>query len=218
MEVPADWMKTAVIGEGSDGGIVYNRVSSTQFATRDPSRRAHRAKTKGKVERLFRYIREDFPLLVRSATSTIRTPRPAPFDTVTIRKSAPRRPGVSSTNSSRAVVSAAVLPLAPFKSVLKLERRYRGRHGQRRRQQRQLLQMPHEVALRSTLLPTKSASSRTGTLIAAHLVLLEGRKQRRVHPDHRRSTMSQHRQRTRDESLCVKPAGDTAAAAVARSL
>ena len=45
-------------------------------------------------------------------------------------------------------------------------------------------------------------------LIATHLVL-EGRKQRRVHPDHRRSMPSPHRPRTGDESHVVKPAGDT---------
>lgn len=46
-----------------------------------------------------------------------------------------------------------------------------------------------------------------GALIAAHPVL-EGRKQRRVHPDHRRSVTPQHRLRTRSESPVVKPAGD----------
>lgn len=47
-----------------------------------------------------------------------------------------------------------------------------------------------------------------GTLIAAHPVL-EGRKQRRVHPDHRRALTLQHRPKTWDESHVVKPAGDT---------
>ena len=47
-----------------------------------------------------------------------------------------------------------------------------------------------------------------GMLIAAHPVL-EGRKQRRVHPDHRRALVSQHRSKTRDDAIVVKPAGDT---------
>lgn len=47
-----------------------------------------------------------------------------------------------------------------------------------------------------------------GTLIAAHPVL-EGRKQRRVHPDHWRSTIPQHWPRTRGDPFIVKPAGET---------
>lgn len=47
-----------------------------------------------------------------------------------------------------------------------------------------------------------------GMLIAAHPVL-EGRKQRRIHPDHRRALAPQHRSRTRDDAIVVKPAGDT---------
>jgi hypothetical protein len=47
-----------------------------------------------------------------------------------------------------------------------------------------------------------------GTLIAAHPVL-EGRKQRRVHPDHRRPIQPQHGPGRRQESHVFKPAGDT---------
>jgi hypothetical protein len=48
----------------------------------------------------------------------------------------------------------------------------------------------------------------TGTLIAAHPVL-GGRKQRRVHPDHRRALTPYHWPRTQGEVSVVKPAGDT---------
>ena len=47
-----------------------------------------------------------------------------------------------------------------------------------------------------------------GMLIAARPIL-EWRKQRRVHPDHRRALAPQHRPRTRGEAIVVKPAGDT---------
>jgi hypothetical protein len=47
-----------------------------------------------------------------------------------------------------------------------------------------------------------------GTLIAVHPVL-EGHKQRRVHPDHRRPIQLQHWPGTRQDSHVVKPAGDT---------
>src|SRR3546814_12197370 len=66
-------MKTAVIGEGeaADGkrrGIVYNRALvdlARHYGFHPRACKPYRAKTKGKVERPFRYIREDF-FLARS--------------------------------------------------------------------------------------------------------------------------------------------------------
>ena len=49
---------------------------------------------------------------------------------------------------------------------------------------------------------------KNGILIAAHPVL-EGRKQRWVHSDHRRSITPQHRLRTWNEPIIVKSTGDT---------
>src|SRR3546814_19603187 len=66
-------MKTAVIGEGeaADGkrrGIVYNRALvdlARHYGFHPRACKPYRAKTKGKVERPFSYIREDF-FLARS--------------------------------------------------------------------------------------------------------------------------------------------------------
>ena len=58
-----DRMKTAVIGEDADRLVVYNRalVDLARHGGFQPRAcRPYRAKTKGKVERPFRYIREDF--------------------------------------------------------------------------------------------------------------------------------------------------------------
>ena len=60
-----DRMKTAVIGDGADGHIVYNRhlldlARHFDFIPRACA--AYRAKTKGKVERPFSYVRQDFYL------------------------------------------------------------------------------------------------------------------------------------------------------------
>jgi len=60
-------MKTAVIGEGG-GSIVYNRALidfARHYGFQPKACRPYRAKTKGKVERPYRYIREDF-FLARS--------------------------------------------------------------------------------------------------------------------------------------------------------
>src|SRR6516165_389277 len=58
-----DRMKTAVIGEDADGLVVYNRALvdlARHYGFQPRACRPYRAKTKGKVERPFRYIREDF--------------------------------------------------------------------------------------------------------------------------------------------------------------
>ncbi len=62
-EVLYDRMKTAVIGEDKEAHIVYNRALidfAGHYGFHPKACRPYRAKTKGKVERPFRYIREDF--------------------------------------------------------------------------------------------------------------------------------------------------------------
>jgi transposase len=66
-ELLYDRMKTAVTGEGDRGGIVYNRALidlARHYGFHPRACQPYRAKTKGKVERPFRYIR--FGLLPRS--------------------------------------------------------------------------------------------------------------------------------------------------------
>ncbi len=63
VEILYDRMKTAVTGEDGDGHIVYNRsllALAQHYGFLLKACRPYRAKTKGKVERPFRYIREDF--------------------------------------------------------------------------------------------------------------------------------------------------------------
>ena len=62
-EILYDRMKTAVIGEDADGLVIYNRALldlARHYGFQPRACRPYRAKTKGKVERPFRYIREDF--------------------------------------------------------------------------------------------------------------------------------------------------------------
>ena len=56
-------MKTAVLGEDDERGIVYNAKLldwPRHYGVLPKACRPYRAKTKGKVERPFRYVREDF--------------------------------------------------------------------------------------------------------------------------------------------------------------
>ena len=58
-----DRMKTAVIGEDADGQVVYNRTLGElahHYGFLPKACRPYRPETKGRVERPFRYIREDF--------------------------------------------------------------------------------------------------------------------------------------------------------------
>lgn len=62
-EILYDRMKTAVIGEDAAGVVTYNASLVAMLAHYGSSPRAcqpYRAKTKGKVERPFRYVRQDF--------------------------------------------------------------------------------------------------------------------------------------------------------------
>lgn len=63
IEILYDRMKTAVTGEDDQGHIVYNTsllALAKHYRFQPRACRPYRAKTKGKVERPFRYIREDF--------------------------------------------------------------------------------------------------------------------------------------------------------------
>jgi transposase len=63
IEILYDRMKTAVTGEDPEGHIVYNRsllALAKHYEFHPKACRPYRAKTKGKVERPFSYIRQDF--------------------------------------------------------------------------------------------------------------------------------------------------------------
>ena len=62
-EILYDRMKAAVLGEDAEGLVVYNRALvdlARHYGFQPRACRPYRAKTNGKVERPFRYIREDF--------------------------------------------------------------------------------------------------------------------------------------------------------------
>ena len=62
-EILYDRMKTAVVGEDANGVVTYNSSLLALLNYYDAAPRAckaYRAKTKGKIERPYRYVREDF--------------------------------------------------------------------------------------------------------------------------------------------------------------
>lgn len=213
-ELLYDRMKTAVTGEGDEGGIVYNRALidlARHYGFHPRACKAYRAKTKGKVERPFRYIRQDF-FLARS------------FRNLEDLNDQLRRWLADVANprvhaGTRRVVNEAFaeerphlrpLPLAPFRAVLRLERRisregmvsvggnfYSVPDGSRRR------------AVEVHTLAEEIRIFEDGELIAAHPVL-EGRHQRRVAPGHRKGQFGS-RQRAADGGVVLTRAGDLVA-------
>jgi transposase len=188
-EILYDRMKTAVIGEGDAGGIVYNRALldlARHYGFHPRACKPYRAKTKGKVERPFRYIREDF-FLARSFRNLddLNAQLRHWLDTVA-------NPRVHAT-TQRIVMEAFAeekphlrpLPLAPFRSVLRLERRI-SREGMVS-VGGNTYSVPDATKRRLVEVHTMANEIRIfedGALIAVHPVL-EGRHQRRVEPGHR---------------------------------
>ena len=211
-EILYDRMKTAVIGEGEAGGIVYNRALvdlARHYGFHPKACQPYRAKTKGKVERPFRYIREDF-FLARSFRNLddLNAQLRHWLDTVA-------NPRVHAT--TRCVVNEAFaeertalrpLPLAPFRSVLKLERRI-SREGMVS-VGGNFYSVPDATRRRVVEVHTLADEIRIfedGVLIATHPVL-DGRHKRNVLTGHRITHGRPRRLRTKTEEIVLHGSGD----------
>ena len=183
-----DRMKTAVIGEDDQAHIVYNRALidfAGHYRFHPKACRPYRAKTKGKVERPFRYIREDF-FLARTFRNLDDLNAQLAHWLATV-----ANPRVHAT--TRRVVNEAFaeeklqpLPPVPFCAVLKLERRVS--HEGMVSVGGNLYSVPDATRKRVVEVHTLADEIRifeAGRLVAAHPVL-DGRHQRRVAPGHRK--------------------------------
>ena len=212
-EILYDRMKTAVIGDAG-GSIVYNRALidfARHYGFQPKACRPYRAKTKGKVERPYRYIREDF-FLARSFRNLddLNAQLRHWLDTVA-------NPRVHAT--TQRVVNEAfaeekphlkTLPLLPFRSLLKLERRVS--HEGMVSVGGNLYSVPDATRKRIVEVHTLANEVQIfegGTLIAAHPVL-EGRNQRRVAPGHRK--MMRITDPHQDKPVLIVRTGDVVAA------
>lgn len=210
-ELLYDRMKTAVVRDGEQDGIVYNRALidlARHYSFFPKACQPYRAKTKGKVERPFRYIREDF-FLARS------------FRNLADLNDQLRRwlDGVANPRlhaTTRRIVNEAFaeerlhlrpLPLAPFRAVLRLERRI-SRDGMVS-VGGNFYSVPDATRRRLVEVHTLATEIRIfedSTLIAVHPVL-EGRHQRRVAPGHRTAS-AETRRRVRDGTTLLGRSGD----------
>ena len=190
-EILYDRMKTAVIGEDEAGVVTYNAslvALLNHYGAVPRACQPYRAKTKGKVERPFRYIRQDFFL---ARTFRNMDDLNAQFESWRTEVANPR---VHAT--TRRVVDEAFaeevrhlkpLPAIPYSAVLTVERRvskdgmiavggnfYSVPDTTRRR----TLEVQHHA--------TELRIFEDGQLIARHPVL-EGKARRRVDPAHRKA-------------------------------
>lgn len=184
-------MKTAVTGEDEEGRVVYN-LTLGEFAHHygflPQACRAYRPETKGKVERPFRYIREDFFLGASFADLDDLNAQLAGW------LAGVANPRVHATTGR--VVNEAfaeekptlqVLPLIPYGSVLRFERRishegmvsvagnYYSVPDATRRRVVEVHSLADEIQI-----------FEENRLIARHPIL-EGRRQRSLLDGHRRS-------------------------------
>jgi transposase len=188
IEILYDRMKTAVTGEDDQGHIVYNRsllALARHYRFQPRACRPYRAKTKGKVERPFSYIRQDF-FLGRSFRNLddLNAQLIEWLDTVA---------NIRVHGTTQRVVGEAfaaerpelqTLPEHRFDAVLKLERRVShdgfvaigGNYysvPDRTRRVVEVQQLPDLIRILDL-----------GTVVAEHPVL-EGRKQYRIDRRHR---------------------------------
>ena len=188
-EILYDRMKTAVVGEDPDGAVTYNPSLVAllgHYGAVPRACRPYRAKTKGKVERPFRYVRQDF-FLARSFRdlddlnrqfehwrTTLANPRThATTGRVVDEAFADERPHL------------ATLPAVPYSAPLSVERRI-SRDGMVS-VSGNLYSVPDATRRRVVEVQNHPGQVRIfedGALIAAHPVL-EGRNRRRLDPSHR---------------------------------
>ena len=189
-ELLYDRMKTAVIGEDAEGVITYNSslvALLTHYGALPRACRPYRAKTKGKVERPYRYVRQDF-FLARTFRNmddlnaqfeewrtTIANPRVhATTSRIVDEHFAEERPQLTA------------LPAIPYSAVLTVERRVS--HEGMVSVGGNLYSVPDATRKRVVEIqnhPREIRIFEDRALIAVHPVL-EGKNERRIDPSHRK--------------------------------
>jgi len=126
-EILYDRMKTAVLGEGEDEHVVYNRsllALAAHYAFTPRACKPYRAKTKGKVERPYRYIRQDFFLGGHFADlEDLNAQLQRWLDTVANARVHGTTDRVVAEHFAQERASLSALPAGAFNATLKLERR-----------------------------------------------------------------------------------------------
>lgn len=197
-ELLYDRMKTAVIGENAEGVVAYNPSLVgllSHYGAVPRACRPYRAQTKGKIERPYRYIREDF-FLARSFRDL--DDLNAQFDdwrtTVANARVHATTRRVVEEHFVQELPALIAHPTVPYSAVLTIERRV-SREGMVS-VGGNLYSVPDTTRKRLLDIQSHPKEIRifeNGALIAVHPVL-DGKNQRRIDPAHRKAppaTMAQ---------------------------
>ena len=194
-EILYDRMKTAVLGEaGDDSGIVYNTKLiglGAHYGFKPRACKAYRAKTKGKIERPFRYVRANF-FLARSFANLEDLNRQLRvwLDTVANARLHGSTGRVVAEHFRCERASLKTLPAGRFDAVLRTERRVS--HEGMVSVGGNLYSVPDGTVKRVLEVETTADCVRIHDgqrLVAVH-ALLHGRRQRSLLPGHRQPRRS----------------------------
>jgi hypothetical protein len=211
IEILYDRMKTAVTGEDEDGHIVYNRsliALARHYGFHPKACRPYRAKTKGKVERPFSYIRQDFFLA--------RTFRNLEDLNAELAEWLATVANVRVHGTTQRVVAEAfaaekadlqLLPATPFDALLKLERRVShdglvsigGNYYSVPDRTRRIVEV-HRLADQIRILDE-------GRLVAIHPVI-EGRRKTHTDPSHRQGGVPTVMRTAGEQALVIGRIGE----------
>jgi len=190
-EILYDRMKTAVLGDGQEepAHIVYNAkllALAKHYAYTPRACRKYRAKTKGKVERPYRYIRQDFFLGRRFRNlEDLNAQLRHWLDTVANVRVHGTTQRIVAEHFAEERAALRQLPAVAFDAVIRLERRIS--HDGMVSVAQNLYSVPDGTRKRLVevqMSPTQVRLYEAGKLIAVH-PLLEGRYQRSVLRGHR---------------------------------
>lgn len=214
-EILYDRMKTAVLGQtGEDAGIVYNAKLiglGAHYGFKPRACKAYRAKTKGKIERPFRYVRANF-FLARSFANLEDLNRQLRvwLDTVANAREHGSTGRVVAEHFATERASLKALPAGRFDAVLRTERRVS--HEGMVSVGGNLYSVPDGTSKRVLEVETTAECVRIHEgkrLVAVH-ALLHGRRQRSLLPGHRQARRSNPAPEV-DKPAPVQPPGHSVA-------
>ncbi len=186
-EILYDRMKTAVIGDDEDGAVVYNAslvALANHYGYQPRACRPYRSKTKGKVERPYRYVRQDF-FLARSFRNL--DDLNAQFGIWLAEIANPRQHATTRKIVAEAFTEEKLqaLPSIPYSAAITIERRI-SRDGMVS-VDGNLYSVPDSTRRRTVevqIYPKEIRIFEAGQRIACHPVL-QGKYQSRLDPSHR---------------------------------
>jgi hypothetical protein len=215
-EILYDRMKTAVLGEPEDDApIVYNAklvALAVHYGFTPRACQPYRAKTKGKVERPYRYIRADFFMARRFANlEDMNRQLRLWLDTVANARVHGTTGRVVAEHLAEERASLKRLPAGRFDAVLRIERRVS--HDGMVSVGGNLYSVPDGTRCRILEVETTATEVRIHEgqrLIAVH-ALLHGRRQRSLLPGHRQLRRAAAPKRASADAPVVRTPGHSVA-------